>query len=168
MFEMRAGVLRDFFEQPYPGVLASLRRDGSPYTIPLWYLWEGDVPDDMHPSRNPPQGQIWLTGAPTRIWCKHLLNDPRVSFCIDIAGPPAKHVGIDGTVEPYLPDEFDIWPIMRQIIEKYVGRGDPANAAAVEQYLATMQTEPRMLFKISAKSWRAIDLSEFQGAADDQ
>ena len=36
MFEMRPEVLREFFEQPYSGVLATLRRDNTPYTIPLW------------------------------------------------------------------------------------------------------------------------------------
>ncbi|MYD74511.1 MAG: hypothetical protein F4Y11_09955, partial [Chloroflexi bacterium] len=114
MFEMRPEVLREFFEQPYSGVLATLRRDNTPYTIPLWYLWEGVVPDDMHPSRNPPQGHIWLTGSPTRVWCKHLLNNNSMSFCTDTAGPPSQHVGIDGTVEPHIPDEMDIWPIMRR------------------------------------------------------
>ena len=141
-----------FFEQPYSGVLATLRRDRTPYTIPLWYLWEGDVPDDMHPANNPPVGSIWLTGSPTRIWCKHLLNNDAMSFCIDTAGPPPQHVGVDGTVEPYMPDEFDIWPIMRRIVEKYVGRGDPANDEAVEGYLTMMQSEVRMLFKVTPTS----------------
>ena len=166
MFEMRPEVLREYFEQPHSGVLATLRRDGTPYTIPLWYLWEGTVPDDMHPSRNPPQGHIWLTGSPTRIWCKHLLNNNSISFCIDTAGPPSQHVGVDGTVEPHMPDELDIWPIMRRIVEKYVGRGDPANDEAVEGYLTMMKSEVRMLFKVTPHRWRAVDLSELGAGPD--
>ena len=166
MFEMRPEVLREFLDQPHAAILATLRRDGSPYTIPLWYLWEGDVPDDMHPSRNPPTGHAWFLGGATSTWVRHLQNDPRMSLCIDVEGPPAKHVGIDGTIEHSTEADADPWPIMRRLVEKYVGRGDPANAEAVDQYMNSTRSMSPVLFKVTPTAWRAIDLSEFQPAQD--
>jgi len=36
---MKAEDLEVFLRQPYIGVLATLRRDGRPYTVPVWWLW---------------------------------------------------------------------------------------------------------------------------------
>ena len=166
MFEMRAEVLREFLDEPLPAILATLRRDGSPYTIPLWYLWEGEVPDDVDPAANPPTGHAWFLGGETSTWVRHLQHDPRVSLCIDVEGPPAKHVGIDGTVEVLSEADADPWPIMRRLVEKYVGRGDPANDAAVEQYMESTRSMTPMLFKATPNRWRAIDLSEFEAGQD--
>ena len=166
MFEMRAEVLREFLDEPLPAILATLRRDGSPYTIPLWYLWEGDVPDDVHPIHNPPSGHAWFLGGETSTWVRHLRNDPRMSLCIDVEGPPAKHVGIDGTVAISTEDDSDVWPIMRRLVEKYVGRGDPANEAEVEGYLESTRSMSPILFKVTPKRWRTIDLSEFEPGQD--
>ncbi len=57
---------------------------------------------------------------------------------------------------------------MRRIIEKYVGRGDPANDDAVDRYLTMMHSEVRMLFKVTPHRWRAVDLSELGAARDDE
>ena len=168
MPRMSADALRHFLEQPQNGVLATLRRDGRPYTIPLWFLWDGVVDDDAHPLRNPPRGHLWLTGTLSRIWCRQLINDPRMSFCIESSGPPAQHVEVDGTAEAMTLPEFDIWPISRKLAEKYVGRGDPSNADAVEAFFANMQTEPRMLFRVTPEVWRAIDLTVYRGKRADR
>ncbi len=166
MYEMQSETLRDFLERPLPAILATLRRDGSPYTIPLWYLWEGDVPDDVHPLHNPPRGCAWFLGGETSTWVRHLQRDPRMSLCIDVEGPPAMHVGIDGTAELLTAAETDPWPLMRQLVEKYVGRGDPANAEAVEGYLESTRSMSPILFKATPTRWRTIDLSRFEPGQD--
>ena len=166
MFEMRSEVLRDFLDRPLPAVLSTLRRDGSPYTIPLWYLWEGDVPDNVHPSRNPPSGHAWFLGGETSTWVRHLQHDPRMSLCIDAEGPPALHVGIDGTAEMLSEAAADPWPIMRRLVERYVGRSDPANDEAVEQYMESTRSMTPILFRVTPNRWRAVDLSEFEAGQD--
>ncbi len=168
MARMRADAWRALMEQPLNGVLATLRQDGRPYTIPLWFLWDGDIPDDAHPVRNPPTGHLWLTGTLGRVWCRQLMNDPRMSFCIENAGPPSQHVEIDGTAEALTLPDFDIWPTSRRLAEKYVGRGDPANDGAVDAFFANMQTEPRMLFRVTPEVWRAIDLTVYRGKRSDR
>jgi len=39
---MRPEDVDEFLRQPHVGVLASLRRDGRPYTVPVWFLRYGD------------------------------------------------------------------------------------------------------------------------------
>ena len=166
MFEMRPEALREFLAEPLPAILSTLRRDGSPYTIPLWYLWEGEVPDDFHPANRPPTGHAWFLGAPTSTWVRHLQHDPRMSLCIDVEGPPARHVGIDGSVEVMSEADVDLWAIMRRLVERYVGRGDAANDEAVEQYMESTRSMTPVLFKVTPRRWRAIDLSEFEAGQD--
>ena len=166
MYEMRAETLREILELPTTAVLATVRGDGSPYTIPLWFLWEGEVPDEVDPVANPPSGHVWFSGRTTSIWAKHLQRDPRASLCIDVEGPPALHVGIDGPVESWTAAEFEPEPIMRRTVEKYVGRSDPANDEAVEGYLEMTKGIPQLHFKLTPTRWRAVDLSEFEAGQD--
>ena len=166
MFEMRPEVLRDLLDLPVTAVLSTLRRDGSPYSIPLWYLWDGEVADDFHPVHQPPTGHAWFLGGETSTWVRNLHHDPRMSFCIEVVGPPAKHVGIDGAVEILREPDTDPWPLMRRLVEKYVGRGDPANNDEVEGYLESTRSMSPVLFKVTPKQWRAIDLSEFEPGQD--
>ncbi len=49
-----------------------------------------------------------------------------------------------------------------------MGRGDPANADAVDAFFANMQTEPRMLFRLDPEVWRAIDLTVYRGKREDR
>ncbi len=143
-----------FLQQPITGVIATLRKDGMPYTVPVWWLWR--------------DGEIWVTGTYSRVWCKQLLKDPRASLCIEAGRPNSGHIEFDGHVEAKELPDFDIWPISRALAEKYVGRGDPANAEAVERFFANMQTEPRLLFKLVPEVRRAIDMSVYQGKRADR
>jgi PPOX class probable F420-dependent enzyme len=151
---MKPDVLEEFLQQPHVGVIATLRRDGRPYTVPVWWLWK--------------DGVIWVTGTFPRVWCKHLMHDPRVSLCIEASAPVAGHVGIDGIAEMMKLPDFDIWPISRQLAEKYVGRRDPANAGRVEAFFANMRTEPRLLFRITPQVVRAIDMRVYRGKRADR
>src|SRR5688572_14862240 len=90
MPRMTAEYLDEFLRQPFVGVIATLRRDGRPYTVPVWYV--------LH------EGSFWITGTYERVWCKQLARDPRASLCIEampatMGGPGyAGHVGVDGKV----------------------------------------------------------------------
>lgn len=154
MPRMSQELLDEFLQQPHVGVVATLRQDGRPYTVPIWWLWHEEA--------------IWLIGTTTRVWCKQLKRDPRVSLCIEAGAPTPGHVGIDGTAEAKELPDFDIWPIARLLSEKFVGRGDPANAEAVDKFFDNMLTEPRMLFRVEPEVWRAIDMSVYQGKRADR
>lgn len=154
MPKMQDSVLTEFLQQPHVGVIATLRRDGLPYTVPVWWLYD--------------DGGFWLTGTTNRIWCRQLTNDARCSLCIEALAPVAGHVGIDGAAERLQAPEFDIWPMSHRLAEKYVGRGNPENQPAVAQFFANMQTEPRLLFRMQPAVWRAIDMRVYRGKRADR
>jgi len=150
-----------FLAEPHVGVVASLRRDGRPYTVPVWHMWDGT--------------NIWITGTESRVWCRQLMADPRISLCVEALTPVPGHVGIDGTAEILRQPEFDIWPMSRQLVEKYVGAApgpgqpiDPTKAEAVEAFFANMETEPRLLIRVTPEVWRAIDMRVYQGKRADR
>jgi general stress protein 26 len=163
MPRMAADVLAEFLEQPHVGVLATLRRDGLPYTVPVWWLWLAE---------DGPRGAFWISGTVNRVWCQQLQADPRCSLCIEAMAPVSGHVGVDGRCTAHHRESFDIWPISRRLAEKYIGRGDPANGATVDAFVANMQTEPRMLFRLEPEdrpnAIRAIDMRVYRGKRSDR
>ena len=97
----------DFYDrprEPHIGVLATLRRSGLPYTVPVWWLWHDDAPTtaptDAPGASNRPTPDVpcvsrhWRFGRPYR--------RRRTATAVEI------------------PD-FDIWPITRMLVDKYVG-----------------------------------------------
>lgn len=162
--------LVDYLQQPYTGVIATLKRDGSPYTVPVWWLWE---PDPSMPAFHSgplqyPGGHIWLTGTTNRVWCKQLMHDGRSSLCIESGPPFTGHVEFDGICETFMLPDSDIWPMSRRLAEKYVGRGESANREAVDKFYDNMTTEPRMLFRMRPSVIRAIDMRVYRGKRADR
>ncbi len=143
-----------FLAEPHVGVVASLRQDGRPYTVPVWFHWDGE--------------DVWLAGTDSRVWCRQIRRDARVSLCIEALAPVAGHIGIDGHAVVLDRDDFDIWPICQVLVEKYIGRNDPANTQAVEAFLANMRTEPRLLIRVRPEIWRAIDMRVYRGKRADR
>jgi ribosomal protein S13 len=157
---MKPDYLEEFLRQPFVGVLATLRRDGRPYTVPVWWL--------LH------ERSFWISGTYDRVWCKQLARDPRASLCIeamtrDLGGAGfAGHVGIDGRVVRHELPGFDIWAISRKLVEKYIGLGDPSRAEQVETFFANMKTENRLLFELVPEVERAIDMRVYRGKRADR
>lgn len=58
-----------FMREPRVAVLATIGKDGSPRTVPVWFLWDGASP-------------ILFTSRTTRKW-RDIERDPRVSLCVD-------------------------------------------------------------------------------------
>src|SRR3954451_14502558 len=145
---MKPDDVADFLRQPHVAVLATLRRDGRPYTVPVWFLHEDH--------------RFWLTGTYERVWCRQLRADPRASLCVEAMPPAPGHVGIDGTVAARELPGFDIWPISRRLVDKYV---PPAGADA---FFANMQTEHRLLFELMPDVVRAIDMRVYRGKRADR
>jgi PPOX class probable F420-dependent enzyme len=158
MSRMDPSVMAEFLQQPHIGVLATLRANGMPYTVPVWWLWHEEA--------------FWLTGTVNRVWCRQLRRDDRASLCIEATEPWTGHVGVDGRASVLEPPGIDVWPISRLLVEKYVGRGDPENGSAVEAFFANMTTEPRLLFRLQPEdrpnAVRAIDLRVYRGKRADR
>src|SRR6266513_390312 len=65
------------------GKLATVRRDGRPHVVPIWFVLDGD---DL----------VFTTGARS-VKGMALRRDPRVCLCVDDERPPYAFVTIDGT-----------------------------------------------------------------------
>ena len=132
-------------------MLATLRQSGLPYTVPVWFLWRDE--------------RFWITGTYERVWCRQLQADPRASLCIEAMAPLAGHVGADGTVRSRELPDFDIWPVSRALVDKYVG---PSGKEAADAFFAIMQTEHRLLFEFEPQVLRAIDMRVYRGKRADR
>lgn len=149
MSRMKPEVLAELLEQPIVGVLATLRQDGRPYTVPIWWLHE--------------DGVFWLTGTTSRVWCKQLKRDARCSLCIETTDPAARHIEVDGLAYARELPDFDIWPVTRRLAHKFVPENSQADA-----FFENMKTEPRLLFRLEPQVWRAIDLTVYRGKRSDR
>ena len=141
-----------FLAEPHVGVLATLRRDGLPYTVPVWFEWDGTA--------------AWISGTYERVWCKQLMVDPRASLCVEAMAPAAGHIGMDGTVTVHELPEVDIWPMSARLVDKYVRR--IAGDQAADRFLANMKTEHRLLFRLEPQVFRAIDMRVYRGKRADR
>jgi PPOX class probable F420-dependent enzyme len=57
-----------FLREPNPAVVATLRPDGSPHTVPTWYDWE--------------DGRVLLSMEDSRVRLGYMRRDPRVALTV--------------------------------------------------------------------------------------
>jgi PPOX class probable F420-dependent enzyme len=66
------------------GKLATVRKDGRPLIVPVWYDLEGET-------------LVFMTGRDS-LKAKNMRRDPRVSMCVDDEVTPFAYVALEGTV----------------------------------------------------------------------
>jgi PPOX class probable F420-dependent enzyme len=87
--------------------LAVVRKDGSPFVTPVWFLLDGDGSVVFETERRSLKGHA-------------LARDPRVSLCIEDDRPPFGFVRIDGVAEMSVDDpELLAWTT--RIAARYMG-----------------------------------------------
>lgn len=85
MKEMTKDELREFLlEGTKTGKLATVRADGRPHVMPVWYDLDGD-------------NLVFTTGGDS-VKARNMMRDPSVSITIDDQTPPYAFVTIEGTV----------------------------------------------------------------------
>ena len=77
--------LEEFLERPNLGILATLRKDGSPHLTVVWYEYEN--------------GEVRISVTDTRVKYKHVLRDPRVSLAVTANEQPYKQVVFEGKAQ---------------------------------------------------------------------
>jgi PPOX class probable F420-dependent enzyme len=111
--------VRRFLEGTSPPLLASVatvRADGRPHVVPVWYGLEGDALD------------VWTTDE--RAWVRNLQRDPRVAVSVHEAEAPFRAVILSGSAEVVTADSEDVMRRIERITERYVA------ADAVADYVA--------------------------------
>jgi len=83
----------EFLRLPNPAVVATLRADGSPHTVPTWYDWE--------------DGRVLLNMDESRLRLGHLRRDPRAALTVLGSGKDGwyRHVSLLGRVVSLTDDD---------------------------------------------------------------
>ena len=113
--------VRELLLKPNPAVMATVRKDGSPVTVPTWYRLVGD--------------RILLNLDKSRVRLQHIKRDPRVALSVMEAGNWTTHVSIQGRVVEIVddPNLEGIDSLAQHYTgQDYVNREDPRVDAWVE------------------------------------
>lgn len=134
---MSADEMKAFLARPLVAHLATVRTNGSPQVVPMWFLYE--------------DGVMYMS---TRTWAakvRHLRHNPRVAVEVDVMEAPLKNkvVGIDGTAEVLT---SGVKEMTTRIYQKYVGP-DAAQDPKAQQSINT----PRVVLKITPKKMWSMD-----------
>lgn len=77
--EQRAFLLKD----TRTGKLATVRQDGRPHVVPVWFVLDGDE-------------LVFTTGEHT-VKAANMCRDPRVTICVDDETAPYAYIQVEGT-----------------------------------------------------------------------
>jgi PPOX class probable F420-dependent enzyme len=116
---MSPSELRAFLDRTDPpllGVVGTLREDGWPHVVPVWYRYDGEAL------------RVWSDEG--RGWVSNVLRDPRVAFSVQEIEPPYAAVVMRGRAEIRTGDDRSIDEEIRAITRRYIAE------AEVESYVA--------------------------------
>jgi PPOX class probable F420-dependent enzyme len=126
---MRREDIQAFLDRERPamlGVVGTLRRDGSPHLVPVWYRYDGE---SVH---------VWTTDE--RAWVRHLLRDDRVAFTVLEPAPPYGAVVMHGRAEVATSDAAEISDEIRRITRRYIEEPEIESYIAGWEHLRTIVT----------------------------
>lgn len=90
------------------GKIATVRADGRPHVVPVWFVLDGDA--------------LIFTTWHTTVKASNLRRDPRACFCVDVAEPPYHFVMLEGQVEFLAPTEDNMVHWTSQLGARYMGQ----------------------------------------------
>jgi PPOX class probable F420-dependent enzyme len=122
--EERRGFLLD---RPRTAKLATVRADGRPHVVPIWFDLDGDE-------------MVFTTGADT-VKGRAIARDGRVSLCVDDEAPPFAFVTIEGEARTD-PDRGELLRWATRIGDRYMG------ADRAEEYGRRNAVEGELLVRV--------------------
>jgi PPOX class probable F420-dependent enzyme len=107
MEKMNSAEVRSFLlDRPRTAKLATVRKDGHPHVVPIWFELDGEM--------------LVFTTWHTTVKAANMRRDPRVCICVDEETPPFDFVQIEGTAELSADaDELAYWA--SRIASRYMG-----------------------------------------------
>ncbi len=113
----------ELLRKPNPAVVATLRRDGAPVSVPTWYLWEDD--------------RVLLNMDEGRVRLGHLRRDPRLSLSVLDRDSWYTHLTLLGRVTE-IREDVGLVDINR-LAQHYIDRDYPDQERT--RFTAVMQVE---------------------------
>lgn len=122
-----------FLAGPNIAKVATVKDDGSPFVVPVWYDWDGKY--------------CYIVGRKRSSWVRYIQRDPRVTILIDSSDPPYPKVTIEGKAE-IIGDTIDDWvKIGKRMVVKYFGPD------AGISYLKGSLDQPRKTIRVKPKTF---------------
>jgi PPOX class probable F420-dependent enzyme len=106
---MSTAEMEAFLAQTFPtplGVIATLRGDGSPHIVPVWFRWDA--------------GAVTIWTTETRTWVRNLLRDPRVAFSVQTFEEPYPAVMMRGSATVATADDAATTEEIQAITRRYI------------------------------------------------
>ena len=129
---MNKAEMERFLKGPNIAKIATVRKNGAPSVVPVWYYWDGKA--------------CYVVGRKKAAWVKDIKKEPRVTVLIDDSTPPYPKVIMEGKAK-VVGSELDDWiDIGRQMVKKYFGPD------AGDSYLEGSIDQPRFTIKVSPSS----------------
>lgn len=100
--EVRAFLL----EKTRTGKLATVREDGRPHVVPIWFVLDGE--------------DIIFTTWHTTVKAANLRHNPNIALCVDDDQPPFAFVLIEGTAR-FEENTDDLFTWTQRIAARYMG-----------------------------------------------
>lgn len=107
--------IRKFLQRPLAGVVSTVRRDGAPHAVPVWFHFDDE------------RINIWTSSE--RRWVRNLAADPRCSFTVQEQGKPFAAVTLRGTAEIAAGGDW-VAEEIRRIAGRYIDK------RKIEEYIA--------------------------------
>ena len=126
---MRQEDIQAFLDRTSPallGVVGTLRKDGSPHVVPVWYRYDGEA---VH---------IWTTEE--RGWVRNVKRDARVGFSVQEPEPPYAAVVMHGRADVKTSDSAEVSEEIRRITRRYIDEPDVEDYVAGWERLRTIVT----------------------------
>lgn len=133
MPSMNKKQIDEFLQGPHLARVATVKPDGKPYVVPVWYEWDGEC--------------LFVVGRERSEWVEHIRNNPAVAVVIDEPNIPMRKVIIEGIAEIVGKDWVEIG---RKMAKRYLGPD------IGPKYLESSLDQPRWLIKIvpnNVKTW---------------
>src|SRR5712691_4668539 len=96
----------EFLSRPNPAVVATIRPDGSPHTVPTWYDWE--------------DGRVLLNMDESRLRLAYMRRDPSVALTVLDVESWYRHISLLGRVVS-IEDDAELADIDRLAL-RYTGQ----------------------------------------------
>jgi PPOX class probable F420-dependent enzyme len=129
--------MQAFLARPLIARLATVRENGSPQLVPMWFLYE--------------DGVMYMSTRTTAAKLKHLQENPRVAVVVDEMVAPTKNkvVTIEGKAQVL---NTGVKEMTTKIYHKYMG----VEGSATPQAQQSINT-PRVILKITPKKIESLD-----------
>jgi len=134
---MSKEAIAQFLAQPVVAHLATVRANGTPQLVPMWFIYENGV--------------MYMSTRTQAAKLRHLRRNPHVAVVVDVMEAPLKNkvVTIEGTAEVVTTGVVET---TTKIYRKYMG-ADAATSPRAQQSIHT----PRVILKITPKKVGSMD-----------